>query len=368
MNFGIPKEIRSHEYRVGLTPAAVDSLVRGGHKVFVETNAGKHAGFKNEDYQAMGAQVVYTPQEAYGRADVVVKVGRPAEAEYQYFNPQQVIFSFLHLAVASPDLLTALQTQKITAIGYETMEMDDGTLPVMITTSEIAGRLAPAIAGGLLSSVHGGRGILLAGVPGTPPAAVVILGAGVLGFHAARSFHNLGAQVTVLDVDFRALQRIDALLGGRVTTMFANPHNIAKTVAFADVLVCTAATPGGKAPTLVTREMLKKMPRRAVILDLAINSGGNVETSRPTELGNPSYIEEEVIHYCVPNVPSRVARTGSHSLSNAILPYLLEMGRLGIPEAFKSMPELRRGVNTFEGKLAHPLVAEALGKKVEAKI
>jgi len=365
MNFGVPKEIRPYEFRVGLTPAAVDSLVRNGHKVFVESGAGKHAGFSNENYEKMGAKIVYSSKEAYGRADVVVKVSRPTEEEYDFFVPQQTILSFLHLAVASPDLLTRLKKDQITAIAYETIENEDGNLPVLLTTSEIAGRIAPTIAGGLLSSVIGGRGILLSGVPGTPAAAVVILGAGVLGTNAARTFHNIGAQVTMLDISAQALQKVDAYFGGRVTTMFANPHNIAKVVSFADVLVCTAAVPGGKAPTLVTREMVKTMQRRAIILDLAINSGGNVETSRPTTLEDPHFIEEEIIHYCVPNVPSRVARTGSHSLSNAILPYLLEMGALGIHNAMEKIADLRRGTNTFEGKLVHPLVAAALGKKAE---
>lgn len=365
MNFGIPKEIRPYEFRVGLTPAAVYSLVRAGHQVFVESNAGKHAGFSNENYEKMGAKIVYSSKEAYGRADVVIKVGRPTEEEYNYFVPQQTILSFLHLAVASPDLLSRLKKDEITAIAYETIESDDGNLPVLLTTSEIAGRLAPTIAGGLLSSVIGGRGILLSGIPGTPAAAVVIIGAGVLGLNAARIFHSTGAQVTMLDISPKALQTVDAFFCGKVTTMFANPHNIAKVVSFADVLVCTAAVPGGKAPTLVTREMVKTMQRRAIILDMAINSGGNVETSRPTTLEDPHFIEEDIIHYCVPNVPSRVARTGSHSLSNAILPYLLEVGELGIHSVIEKMNDLRRGLNTFEGKLVNPLVAAALGKNAE---
>jgi len=207
MNFGVPKEIRPYEFRVGLTPAVVDSLVRARHNVFVESNAGKHAGFSNENYEKMGAKIVYSSKEAYGRADVVVKVSRPTEEEYDFYVPQQTILSFLHLAVASPDLLSRLKKDQITAIGYETIENDDGMLPVLLTTSEIAGRIAPTIAGGLLSSVIGGRGILLSGIPGTPAAAVVIIGAGVLGLNAARIFHNIGAQVTMLDTSALATDR-----------------------------------------------------------------------------------------------------------------------------------------------------------------
>ncbi len=365
MNFGIPKEIRPFENRVSLTPAAVDSLVRAGHTVFFEHEAGQKAGFADEEYVSAGGQLVYTAAEAYGRADVVVKVGRPMEAEYRHFVEGQTIFSFLHLAVASADLLKTLQDCKITAIGCETMETDSGELPVLQTTSDIAGRLAPILAGELLGSFKGGRGILLSGIPGIPPAAVVILGAGVLGTSAARAFHNLGADVTLLDDNLEKLQRIDQIFGGQLATMFATPHNIAKTVKFADVLLTAASHPGKKAPVLITRPMLKTMRRRAVILDLAINSGGNVETSRPTTLANPSFIEEEIIHYCVPNVPSRVARTGSHAFSNVILPYLLEIGRLGLGEALHQISTLKRGVNTLRGKLVHQNVAAAIGHKTE---
>ncbi|NIR94285.1 MAG: NAD-binding protein, partial [Gammaproteobacteria bacterium] len=259
------------------------------------------------------------------------------------------------------------EKDEITAIAYETIETDDGELPILTTSSEVAGRMAPIIAGELLGSFRGGRGILLSGVAGTPPAAVVILGAGVLGMNAARAFHNMGAQVTVLDHDLRKLQHVDTIFEWKVASMFANSHNIAKAVAFADVLIGAASIPGGKAPILVSREMLKMMRKRAVILDMSINSGGCVETSRPTTLADPSYIVDDIIHYCVPNVPARVSRSASHSLSNSILPYLLEMGRLGIPEALDQLSDLRRGVNMMNGKLVHPEVAAALGKTMEER-
>lgn len=368
MNFGVPREVRPYEYRVGLSPATVDALVKAGHQVFVERSAGVGAGFRDTAYQEVGAQIVYNPSEAYGRADVVCKVARPTEDEYPHYRPGQTILSFLHLAVASPDLQDALRENEITAIAYETIQADDNTLPVLQTTSEVAGRLAPIIAGQLLESTEGGRGLLLSGIPGTPPAAVVILGAGVLGTNAARAFCGLGAEVTILDVNMRALQRIDDQFGSRVSTMIANPYNIAKAVSFADVLVGAVAVPGERSPILVTREMVRSMRSRAVIIDFSIDSGGCVETSRPTNHMNPSYVEEGVIHYCVPNTPARVARTASYALSNSMLPYLLQLGELGVEEALRTVPDLRRGVNTLNGKLAHHGVAAALGQEVEVEL
>ena len=225
--------------------------------------------------------------------------------------------------------------------------------------------MAPIIAGHLMGSFKDGRGILLSGIPGIPPAAVVIIGAGELGINAARAFCNLGAEVTVLDNNIEALQKVDTLFDGKMATMFATPHNISKVVKFADVLLTAAAVPGDRASILVTREMLKTMQRRAIILDMAINSGGNVETSRPTTLADPSYIEEEIVHYCVPNVPSRVARTGSYAYSNAILPYLLKIGELGLEKALKAIPSLKRGVNTLEGELVHSGVEAAMDNDSE---
>ncbi len=368
MNFGVPKEVRPLEYRVGLTPASVHALVKAGHQVFVEQGAGLSAGFRDRDYQAVGGSIVYSAAEAYGRADVVVKVTRPTEAEYERFRPGQVLMAFLHAAVASPDLLQAFREQRLTAIAYETIEASDGTLPVLLPTSEVAGRMAPIIAGQLLESIEGGRGILLSGIPGVPPAAVVILGAGVVGTNAARTFLGVGAEVTVLDKDLRALQELDRVLEGRAGTMLANPYNVAKAVAFADVLVGAVAVAGERAPVLVSRAMVRSMQPRAVIIDFSIDNGGCVETSRPTNHINPSYIEEGVVHYCVPNVPARVARTASYALANAILPYLLDIGRQGIHLALESHDDLRRGVNVFEGRLAHPGLASALGREVEVEL
>ncbi|NOX38260.1 MAG: alanine dehydrogenase [Calditrichaeota bacterium] len=368
MNFGVPKEVRPFEFRVGMTPAAADAVIRAGHQVYIEKGAGDGAGFHDQDYLDVGAHIVYSAHEAYGRADVVVKVSRPTEDEYRYFIKGQTIMSFLNLSVASPDLLEALKANQITAIAYETIQSDNGTLPVLLPTSEVAGRMAPIIAGRLMESLAGGRGILLSGIPGIPPAQVVILGAGVLGTNAARAFHNIGAEVTVLDKNMNALQRIDNMFNGKVSTMLANPFNIAKAVSFADVLVGAVAIPGQRAPILVNREMVKSMRKRAVIIDFSIDNGGCVETSRPTNLKYPSFIEEGIIHYCAPNVPALVARTASYALSNALLPFLLHIGQQGIPEALKTSPDLARGVNLLKGKLAHPGVAAALNKRVEVTL
>jgi alanine dehydrogenase len=362
-SFGVPKEVRPREDRVGLTPAAVDALVKASHQVFVEREAGSGAGFPDEAYRAVGGQIVYNAKEAYKRADVVVKVARPTADEYNNFRTGQMLLSFLQLAVASPDLLAAFEQWELTTIAYETIQDERGALPVLLPTSEVAGRMAPIVAGQLLESIGGGRGILLSGIPGVPAAAVVVLGAGILGMNAARAFYGIGATVTVLDKNLQTLQRLDECSGGRISTMIANPYNIAKAVAFADVLIGAVAMPGERAPLLVTRAMVKSMRPRAVILDYAIDSGGCVETSRPTNHANPSYIEEGIIHYCVPNVPALVARTASYALSNAMLPYLLLIGEQGVEDALQNCAELNRGVNTRNGHLVHPTLLAAIGRQ-----
>jgi alanine dehydrogenase len=368
MNFGVPREQRPREYRVGLTPAAIDALVKAGHSVFVEREAGSGAGFDDEAYRRVGGQIVYTASEAYRRAETVVKVARPTNDEYAHFRTGQTILSFLQLAVASADLLEAFQEREITAIGYDTIQTDGGRLPVLLPTSEVAGRMAPIIAGQMLQSAGGGRGILLSGIPGVAPATVVIIGAGMVGRNAARAFHGLGAEITILDKDLHALQEVDNIFQGRVATLVATPYNIAKVVAFADVLVGASSVAGERAPILVTREMVKTMRPRTVILDFAIDSGGCVETSRPTNHVNPTFVEEGVIHYCVPNVPALVGRTASYALSNAVLPYLLRIGEQGLDGAVDGCAELRRGINTRHGQLVHPAIAAALGKEISEEM
>ena len=365
MNFGVPKEVRDLENRVGLTPAGVHALVEVGHKVYVERNAGAGAGFSDEHFRAVGAEIVYSAEEVYGRADVITKVTRLAAKEHALLRDGQTVLCFLHLAVASPDLVEALQEHSVTAIAYEMIESDDGAHPVLLTSSEVAGRLAPVIAGNLLSSTRNGRGILLSGVPGVPAAAVVILGAGVLGMNSARAFVGLGAQVTVLDRDPAKLHRVDEVLGERVTTMYATAYNINRVVEFADVLVGAVLVAGQRAPILVSRENVQRMRARAVIMDFSIDQGGCVETSRPTTLRDPTFVAEGVIHYCVPNLLAQVARTASHALLNAALPYLYEIGASGLEEAIQRDPALARGVNVRRGKLVNKQIADALGMDSE---
>ncbi|HSH01935.1 MAG TPA: alanine dehydrogenase [Anaerolineae bacterium] len=359
--FGLPREIRPRETRVGLTPAGVTTLTQAGHTVYVETDAGAAAGFSNEAYANAGANIVYSPAEIYGRATIVVKIARPTADEHNLFRSQQIICSFLNLAVASHDLFDALVEHEITALDYE-MVTEEDQLPLLTPISEIAGRLAPLIAGHLLMHHHGGRGTLLSGLPGVPPGAVVILGGGVVGTNAARAFRGLGAQVTVIDASTRQLQQIDHLFQGQITTMFANEYNINRALPFADVIIGAPAITGTRAPTLITRDHLTHMRPGAVFIDYAISQGGCAQTSRPTTLRDPTYQVENVIHYCVPNITAAVPRTASYALTNAVLPYLLALGQHGLPTAIIHQPSLQSGINTYQGHLVHPRLAAALGQ------
>ena len=368
MEFGVPREVRDLEVRVGLSPAGVLALVQAGHTVYVERLAGAGSGFSDENYRRAGAQIVYSAAEAYGRADVIAKVTRPTADEHRHFRHGQIICSFLHLTVSSPDLLDALANHEITAIAYETIQEKDGSLPVVVPMSEIAGRLTPIIAGQLLMNTNGGRGTLLSGLPGVPPAAVVILGGGVLGFNAARAFLGLGAEVTVLDRNIRKLQHLDTAFNGQVTTMISNEYNLKRTVAFADVLVGCVLIAGRRSPSLVSREMVRQMRPGSVIIDFSIDQGGCVETSRPTTLRDQTYVEEEIIDFCVPNYTAAVARTSSYALTNVALAYLLDIGRHGVLGTLKRSPELIPGINLYQGNLVHSEIAAALGREVDVEI
>lgn len=365
MDFGIPKEVRDLEKRVGLTPAGVVSLVAGGHRVFIERDAGAAAGFRDEHYEQAGARIVYSAQEAYGRADVVLKVARPTAAEHALFHPHQVIMSFFHLTVASPDLIAALTDNAITAIAYEVMEAPDGRLPVLLPMSEAAGRLAPIYAGQLLTSAAGGRGILLSGLPGVARAIVVIVGAGALGSSAARAFVGIGAQVIVLDTDANRLHAVDEMFHGTVSTMMANRYNLERVVGFADVLVGAVLRKGQRAPMIVSREMVRAMRPGSVVMDFSIDQGGCIETSRPMTLRDPTFVSEGVIHFCVPNLPAAVARTSSHALTNALLPYLKSLAECGLDCALRDFPALRAGLKMYQGQLVSHRLASALGREVE---
>lgn len=349
MNIGIPKESRPSEYRVGLSPAGVQSLTNRGHNSYVEHDAGLHVGFSDQDYENAGAHIVYSAHEAFGRADFILKVTRPQEEELEMVSPGSIIGGALHLPSASQNKIDYLLKNKITTIAYEQIQREDGSRPVLNIMSEIGGRLIPQIAANLMQNNQGGKGILLGGVTGIPPAEVVIIGAGVFGYAAARSFFALGSQLTVLDTDVKALQHIQNHFP-QIVTMFATKTNIKRTCAYADVVITAAAIPGQLAPKLISREILKTMKRRALILDASIDQGGCLETSRPTTHDNPTFVEEGVIHYCVPNMSSVIARTATHAFSNASIPFIIEIAEKGIERAIAENPAIARAINTHQGE------------------
>lgn len=353
MNIGIPKERRELELRVGLTPYGVELLTHSGHICYIEKEAGLGAGFTDYHYEKAGGRIVYSGVEVYGRADMVLKAVRPTEEEMDWLREGQIIAGFLHLAAARRRKIEVLLEKRITAIAYETIREDDGTLPVLRTMSEVAGRMAPQLAATFLQSDQGGRGVLLSGVPGIPPARVAVIGAGVLGTNAARTFLGLGADVFVLDHNLERLRELDREFSGRITTMVAYPFNIARVARFAEVLVGAILTPGARVPIIVTREMVRSMKRGAVILDFSIDQGGCVETGRPTTLRDPVFIEEGVVHFCVPNVPGAVPRTATHAFNNAVWPYLRHIAGVGLEQAMEELPALARGVATRDGEIVN---------------
>jgi len=359
MNVGIPKERRDLEERVGLTPYGVDLLTRAGHICYIETEAGLGAGFTDYHYERVGGHIVYSGEEVYGRSDLVLKAVRPIDEELDWFREGQIIAGFLHLAAARRNKIEALLEKKITAIAYETIEEEDGTLPVLRTMSEVAGRMAPQLAATFLQSSYDGRGVLLSGVPGIPAASVAVLGAGVLGTNAARTFLGMGARVHVLDRNQEKLREIDEQFNGCATTMVSYPFNIARVARFAEVLVGAILVPGARAPVIVTRDMVRSMKKGSVILDFSIDQGGCVETSRPTTLRDPVYTREGVVHFCVPNVPGAVPRTATHAFNNAIWPYIRRVAKSGLDQAVNEMPSLVPGIATRDGKIVNESLAAA---------
>jgi alanine dehydrogenase len=372
MNIGIPRESADAqkilERRVALTPAGVKALVDNGHEVFVESMAGEYSGFSDAEYEKMGAKIVFSKEEVYKRAQMIVKVSRPSEAEYSYLCDGHLLFGFLHLAVAPKSFVEILLERKITAIGYEIIELPDGRLPILQAMSEIAGQMAIVIAARYLQNEDGGRGIVLGGIPGVPPATVVILGAGVVGQNAIRAALGLGAHVVVLDKDVDKLREVEKLFDKRVETAIANVYNIEKAVQFADVLIGAVLIHGALTPKLVTEEMVKKMKPGSVIIDVSIDQGGCVETSRPTTIVNPVFVKYGVIHYCVPNIASNVARTATYALTNVSLPYILEIANSGLEHVLRERPSFAKGVYTYLGYCTNQSIAEIFNlkyKKIE---
>ncbi|GAB6152740.1 alanine dehydrogenase [Desulfosporosinus burensis] len=360
MIIGVPKEIKNNENRVALTPAGVVAFYKAGHQVVVENNAGLGSGISNEEYITAGAEVLATPADVYTRAEMIMKVKEPLAVEYDLFKDGQLLFTYLHLA-PEPALTAALLKKNVVGIAYETVQPADGSLPLLIPMSEVAGRMATQIGAQFLEKQYGGKGILLGGVPGVSPAKVTIVGGGIVGINAAKMAIGMGAEVTILDVSNARLRYLDDIFGSRIKTLMSNSYNISQAVAQADLLVGAVLIPGAKAPKLVTEEMVKAMKPGSVIVDVAIDQGGSVETiDHVTTHAEPTYEKFGVIHYSVANMPGAVARTSTFALTNATLPYALKLANLGYADAIRTDLALARGVNVIHGKLTYKAVAEAL--------
>jgi alanine dehydrogenase len=354
---GVPKEIKTDEYRVAMIPVGVEELTRAGHKVLIQAGAGQGSGISDEQYAANGAEIVPDAASVWERADLVVKVKEPLPEEWPLLRPGQIVFTYFHFAADEP-LTKAVMQSGITAVAYETIRDARGGLPLLTPMSEVAGRMSIQEGAKFLERPFEGRGILLGGVPGVLPANVVILGGGVVGANAAKVAAGLGANVTILDVNLDRLRYLDDVMPRNVTTLFSDRHNIADSLNRADLLIGAVLIPGAKAPYLVRRADLKRMQPRAVIIDVAIDQGGCVETSRPTTHSNPTYMIDDVVHYCVTNMPGAVGRTSTYALTNVTLPYVLQLARKGFERAVRENPGLAQGVNIRGGKVTNPAVAE----------
>jgi len=358
MIIGVPKEVKDHESRVGVTPAGVHTLVASGHKVLVEQHAGDLSAMPDDEYQAAGAEIVGGAPDVWRLADMVVKVKEPVEKEYRYFREGLVLFTYLHLAPLE-ELTDALLANNVTGIAYETVRDRAGTLPLLTPMSEVAGRMSVQVGAAYLEKEHGGRGVLLGGVPGVPPGNVVILGGGIVGTNAAKIALGLGARVTLIDLNLNRLRELDDIFGGRLFTLASNGYNIERAVCAADLVIGGVLIPGAAAPKLVTRAMVAKMKKGAVIVDVAIDQGGCIETARPTTHSDPSYTVDGVVHYCVTNMPAAVPNTSTLALTNATFPYLLKLAKLGATAAIQEDAGIAEGVNTFNGVLTYKAVAES---------
>jgi alanine dehydrogenase len=360
MIVGVPKEIKTDEYRVAMIPVGVEELTRCGHKVLIQSGAGQGSGISDEEYAANGAEIVPAAEDVWRRADLVVKVKEPLPDEWPWMHDGQIVFTYFHFA-ADEHLTRAVMSSGITAIAYETIKDARGTLPLLTPMSEVAGRMSIQEGAKYLERPFEGRGILLGGVPGVRPANVVILGGGVVGANAAKVAAGLGANVTILDVNLDRLRYLDDVMPKNVTTLFSDRHNILDSIARADLLIGAVLIPGARAPHLVRRADLKRMNHRAVIIDVAIDQGGCVESARPTTHSRPTYIEEDVVHYCVTNMPGAVGRTSTYALTNVTLPYVLQLAKKGFERAVKENPALAQGVNVRAGKVTNSAVAETFG-------
>lgn len=364
MIIGCVKEIKKLEFCVGLTPASVNEYVRHGHKVYIETNAGLNSGFPDDDYVNVGAEILSTAKEVWEKSEMIVKVKEPLREEYQYFREGLILYTYLHLA-ADEELTEALLAKKVKAVAYETIILEDGSLPCLKPMSAVAGRLGVIEGAKNLEKVVGGSGILISGVPGTRRANVAIIGAGVVGDSALKMAVGLGTNVTVLDINVNKLTYLDDIYGNRISTMYSNAHNIEEACKNADLVISGVLLPGAKAPKLIKREYYKNMKPGSVIVDIAIDQGGSTEVSKATYHDKPTFVVDGIVHYCVANMPGAVPQTSTVALNNSTLKYGMMIANLGLEEAVKASKPLKHGVNTYLGKCTCPGVCEAFNLKYE---
>src|SRR5712692_9300092 len=357
MIVGLPKEVKDNEYRVGLVPAGVKALTSAGHRVLVETNAGDGSGITDQEYINAGGETVGTAEEVWSRAEMVIKVKEPIAPEYRFLREGLILFTYLHLAPAR-ELTRALLETGVTGVAYETITSDQGHLPLLTPMSEVAGRMSIQVGATYLEKINGGWGVLLGGVPGVAPGRVTIIGGGVVGINAAKIAVGFGASVTIIDRDLERLRFLDDIFGSRIRTLASNPYTVAESVSISDLVVGAVLVPGAAAPKLVTHDMLKDMPRGSVIVDVAVDQGGCIETTKPTTHSQPTYYVENVLHYGVTNMPGAVPRTSTFALTNATLPLALRLAKYGAIEAIKKDPHLKNGVNTYKGKVTYQAVAD----------
>ena len=364
MRIGVPKEIKDHEYRVGIVPSGVKALVDAGHKVYIEKGAGIGSGITDSDYRIAGAKIVQSAKELYASSEMVVKVKEPLPAEYLFLKESQILLTFLHLA-SDINLTQAMVDKKIIAIAYETIQLNNGTLPLLTPMSEIAGKMSIQIGASYLQKDKGGRGILLGGVPGVKPGTVVIIGGGVAGINAAKIAVGLGAEVIVFDINLERLTYLDDIFKGRIITLMSNSENIEKFVIYADILVGAVLIPGARAPVLVKKYLVTQMKPGSVVVDVSVDQGGCIETCRPTTHSNPVFDVKGVIHYCVTNIPAAVSRTSTFALTNVTFPYVLKIANRGVNQAAAIDEALARGINVLKGKITHAAVAESFRLQYE---
>ena len=365
MIIGVPKEIKISENRVGLTEAGARQLVKEGHTIYVEKDAGVGSGITNEQYEKAGAKIIDTKQQVYAKADMIMKVKEPLPAEYELMRENQIIYTYLHLA-AEPTLTKVLCERKVKAIAYETIQLDNGSLPLLTPMSEVAGRMATQIGAFYLQKDHGGKGILLGGVTGVKPGKVTIIGGGVVGTNAAKMAVGLGANVTILDVNTARLEYLDDIFQGRCQTLYSNAKNIEDSVRESDLVVGGVLITGQKAPTLVSKELVSQMSRGSVVVDVAVDQGGCIETCRPTSHTTPTYEIDGVIHYCVPNMPGVVPRTSTYALTNVTLKYASMIAAMGVEDAIAKDKNLMKGLNVYNGTVCYEPVARDLGMPYKA--